>query len=75
VVYEGKAKLVDSGYELEKAIKLLGYKNPWFKHMAEKGGLQDISIFRVEPESIQYLDYSKGIGPAAITKIEFSKRG
>ncbi len=70
VTYTGKAELVDGDNGLEKAVKLLGDKNPWFKAMAEKGGLQGIDIFRVKPESIQYLDYSKGIGAAAITDVK-----
>lgn len=69
VTYTGKAELVDDDSGLEKAVRLLGDKNPWFKTMAETGGLQEIDIFKVEPESLQYLDYSKGIGPAAITDV------
>lgn len=66
VTYHGKAKIVSDENGLEKGVRLLCDKNPWFKATVEAGGLQGISIFKVEPESIQYLDYSKGIGPAAI---------
>lgn len=69
VTYHGKAKIVSDKSGLEKGVQLLSDKNPWFKATVEAGGLQGISIFKVEPERVQYLDYSKGIGPAAIIDV------
>lgn len=69
VTYTGKAKRVSSEQELAKAIELLSKRSPRFKERAEKGQLGETAIFRVEPVCIKYLDYSQGIGPAAVQEI------
>ncbi|HBC91672.1 MAG TPA: pyridoxamine 5'-phosphate oxidase family protein [Pelotomaculum sp.] len=69
VTYTGKAEKVSSEQELAKAIALLSNRSPRFKERAEKGQLDETAIFKVEPVRIKYLDYSQGIGPAAVQEI------
>ncbi|MHB8171798.1 MAG: hypothetical protein ACYDG6_09690 [Thermincolia bacterium] len=40
---------------------MLSDRNPRFKGRVENGGLGDTLIFRVEPKSIKYLEFRKGI--------------
>ncbi len=61
----GIAEKVCCGNELDSAVKLLGDKNLKFKERAEKNDLEDTLIFKVEPKLLKYLDFSRGIGPAA----------
>lgn len=70
VTYTGKAKRLSSEQELARAIALLSERSPRFKERAEKGQLGETAIFKVEPSRIKYLDYSRGIGPAAVEEVE-----
>jgi len=70
VTYTGKAKKLSCEQELAKAIELLSNRSPRFKERAEKGQLGETAIFKVEPVSIKYLDYSQGIGPSAVNEIK-----
>ncbi|MDA8234441.1 MAG: pyridoxamine 5'-phosphate oxidase family protein [Clostridia bacterium] len=69
VTLTGQAEPLQSGDELSKAIQLLSDRNPRFKERVAKGGLGDTLIFRVEPKSVKYLDFSKGVGPAAVQEL------
>ncbi len=69
VTYTGKAKQLSCEKELAKAIELLSNRSPRFKARAEKGELGATAIFKVEPVSIKYLDYSSGMGPSAVKEI------
>jgi general stress protein 26 len=65
----GKAERLEKGGEFDKAIELLGNRNPRFKERVEKGGLEKTAIFKVTPKEVKYLDFSKGTGEDAVRKI------
>jgi general stress protein 26 len=69
VTLTGIAEPIPTGMELEKAINLLGEKNPWFKSLAKTEGLAALSIYKVRPISVKYLDYSHGIGPDSTKEV------
>lgn len=58
----GRATQLLEKNEREKAITLIGNRNPRFKERAEKGEVKDTALFRVEPIEVKFLDFSKGIG-------------
>jgi pyridoxamine 5'-phosphate oxidase len=67
----GTAKIVSCAEGRQKAIELLSARSPRFKERAEKGQLEDTTIFAVEPKTVKALDFSKGMGPAAVEEIVF----
>jgi pyridoxamine 5'-phosphate oxidase len=69
VAYTGRAERIESEKDLARAIELLSNRSPRFKARVEKGQLGETAIFKVEPVSIKYLDYSQGVGPQAVTEI------
>lgn len=62
VLLIGEAEKVDSGAELDKAVELLGSRNPRFRERVARGELPDTQIFRLRTQEIEYLDYGKGLG-------------
>lgn len=70
VTYVGKAEEIKCETEYNKAVKLLSEKSPRFKERAEKGQLGETALFKVVPESIYYLDYTKGIGLDSVREIK-----
>lgn len=58
------------GEEYTRAVELLGGRNPRFKERADKGELEGTVILKLTPSRLKVLDFSKGIGPAAVTESE-----
>ena len=58
-----------TGGEYERAVALLSARNPRFKLRAERGELADTGIYLVKTKEIKYLDYTTGIGAAAIQEV------
>ncbi len=69
VTYTGEAKQLSCEKELAQAIELLSNHSPRFKTRAEKGELGETAIFKVKPVSIKYLDFSSGVGSAAVKEV------
>jgi uncharacterized pyridoxamine 5'-phosphate oxidase family protein len=69
LVLNGSAKLLE-GDERTVAIETLGLRNPRFKERADKGQLGDTAIYAVTATQAKVLDFSKGVGPAALTVFE-----
>jgi len=70
VTYVGKAEEIKCETEYDKAVRILSEKSPRFKEWAEKGQLGETALFKVVPESINYLDYTNGIGPDSAREIK-----
>jgi len=62
----GKATEITTDSEREKAIKLLSDRSPNFKARVEKGEIGNNAFFRIDPQEIKVLDFSKGLGPNAV---------
>ncbi|MBP2625469.1 MAG: pyridoxamine 5-phosphate oxidase-related FMN-binding protein [Firmicutes bacterium] len=62
----GKATEITAETELEKVIKLLSDRSPRFKERVEKGEIANNTFFRIDPQEVKVLDFSKGVGPNAI---------
>jgi nitroimidazol reductase NimA-like FMN-containing flavoprotein (pyridoxamine 5'-phosphate oxidase superfamily) len=62
LLFIGEAEKVDNGSELNRAVELLGNRNPRFKERVAKGDLPSTQIFRLKTKEIECLDYGKGIG-------------
>jgi nitroimidazol reductase NimA-like FMN-containing flavoprotein (pyridoxamine 5'-phosphate oxidase superfamily) len=73
LVLNGSAKLL-AGDERNSAIEALGSRNPRFKERADKGQLGDAAIYGVKATQAKVLDFSKGVGPAALTVFEEATR-
>jgi len=65
----GRAEEVAEGADYQRAVEILSARNPRFKGRAERGELGDTAIYRIHTTEIKYLDYSNGVGPAAIQEI------
>ncbi|MEI8102545.1 MAG: pyridoxamine 5'-phosphate oxidase family protein [Chlorobium sp.] len=50
--------------DYEKAIERLGAKSPRFRERIAKGDLDSAIIYKVKTSELEYLDRSKGKGPA-----------
>jgi nitroimidazol reductase NimA-like FMN-containing flavoprotein (pyridoxamine 5'-phosphate oxidase superfamily) len=58
-----RARLVDSTDEIRRAmLQMLPRKYPEYAPMMQGVNLDDVAVFRVSPEVISVLDYSKGFG-------------
>jgi nitroimidazol reductase NimA-like FMN-containing flavoprotein (pyridoxamine 5'-phosphate oxidase superfamily) len=66
VVLQGSAKLLETDTDRATAIAAIGARNPRFKERAEKGELGGNAIFAVKAGKIKVVDFSKGVGPAAL---------
>jgi len=55
--------------EVAKAIKLLSAKSPRFKERAKKGEISNNTFFRVDPQEVKVVDFSKGVGQNAVEVI------
>jgi len=62
----GVARQLAEKSSLDQAISVLSARNPNFKQRVEKGEIDKIAIFKIEPRSIKDLDYSRGAGPQAV---------
>jgi nitroimidazol reductase NimA-like FMN-containing flavoprotein (pyridoxamine 5'-phosphate oxidase superfamily) len=65
----GRATQLLEKNEQDKAITVLGDRNPRFKERTAKGDIKDTALFRVEPVEVKFLDFSKGIGPDSVQVI------
>lgn len=70
VSYTGQAVKLDGEQELMQAIDILNRRIPKYKERMEKG-LKHTAIFKVQPGSVKFLDFSNGMGPAAVKEITF----
>jgi uncharacterized pyridoxamine 5'-phosphate oxidase family protein len=66
----GRAEELVDGLEYQRAVEILGARNPRFKARAERGELADTAIYLIHTSEIKYLDYARGTGPAAIQEIK-----
>ncbi len=62
----GRAIQVLEKNEQEKAIALIGSRNPRFKERVANGEVKDSTFFRVEPIEVKFIDFSKGIGADSV---------
>ncbi|KAF0219095.1 MAG: putative stress protein [Geobacteraceae bacterium] len=62
VLLIGEAEQLEQGDKLDRAVLLLGNRNPRFKERVANGELQNTAIFRIRTKEIEYLDRSKGNG-------------
>lgn len=67
----GKANKLEEKEDIDKAIQLIGNRNPRFKERAGRDELNDNVFFQVNPQEIKVLDFSKGAGPQAIQLSQF----
>jgi hypothetical protein len=58
----GRAMLVTDGAELQKMSALMLKKFPQVAHYMQANPGFEMSVFRVDPEVVSLLDYSKGFG-------------
>ena len=70
VEIRGVAEVLAEGEERAKAIRLISRRNPRFKERAERGQLSGSALVRVTPRKVKVVDFSRGIGPAAVSTIE-----
>lgn len=70
VAVRGVARLVTDEAEIGRAVAVLSGRNPSFKERLEKGLLANNVFFRVDPEEIKIVDFSRGSGPAAVKLID-----
>jgi nitroimidazol reductase NimA-like FMN-containing flavoprotein (pyridoxamine 5'-phosphate oxidase superfamily) len=66
----GKARLLNCEDALNNAIEIIGNKNPKFKERIKNSGRDKIAVFKIEPEVVKNLDFSRGHGPQAIEKFK-----
>jgi nitroimidazol reductase NimA-like FMN-containing flavoprotein (pyridoxamine 5'-phosphate oxidase superfamily) len=71
LVVNGAAKPLE-GDERTVAIEALGSRNPRFRERADKGQLGDTAIYAVTATQAKVLDFSRGVGPVALTVFEGS---
>jgi len=69
LVFNGPAKLLE-GAGRDVAIGAISSRNPRFKERAEKGQLADAAIYEVKAKLVKILDFSKGVGPSALSVFE-----
>jgi uncharacterized protein YhbP (UPF0306 family) len=69
LVLNGSAKRLESE-DRSVAIQAIGSRNPRFKERAEKGQLADTAIYEVKTSRAKLVDFSNGLGPAALTVFE-----
>ncbi len=62
----GDARELDSEEERQKAVLLLGNRNPRFRERAEKGEISENTFFKLDPTEIKVVDFSKGAGAKAV---------
>jgi nitroimidazol reductase NimA-like FMN-containing flavoprotein (pyridoxamine 5'-phosphate oxidase superfamily) len=62
----GRATQVAEKKEQDKAIGLIGGRNPRFKERVTKGEAKDAAFFKVEPIEVKFLDFSRGIGADSV---------
>jgi hypothetical protein len=54
--------------ERDQAIAVIGKRSPNFRQRAERGEIAETyRLFELVPQTIKILDFSKGVGPAAVT--------
>ena len=70
VEIRGVAEVLSDEEERAKAIRLISRRNPRFKERAEKGELSGNALVRVNPRKVKVVDFSRGIGPAAVSTID-----
>jgi pyridoxamine 5'-phosphate oxidase len=71
-VLNGAAKLLE-GNARDVAIEAIGARNARFRERAAKGQLAESAIYAVKAKQVKVLDFSKGIGGAALSVFEESQ--
>ncbi|MGB9080803.1 MAG: pyridoxamine 5'-phosphate oxidase family protein [Desulfuromonadaceae bacterium] len=65
VLLIGDAKQVSAGSsDYDKGLERLGARSPRFRERIAKGDLGGAAIYRISTRELEYLDRSKGNGPA-----------
>lgn len=67
----GKAIEVTEETERQKAIQLLSSRSPNFKARVESGQIANNTFFRIDPQEVKVLDFTKGLGPNAVSVLKF----
>lgn len=70
-LFLGTTTIVENETDLANAVQALSARNPRFKARVERDGLANVRIFSLRPESVEIVDYSKGVGHSE--KISFAK--
>lgn len=65
----GRAAKITDGEELGRAVALITARSPFVKEHVEKHGVDTFGFYEVAASEIKFLDYRKGIGPAAVETI------
>jgi len=71
-VLNGTAKLLE-GEARDIAIGAIGARNARFRERATKGQLGDSAIYSVKAKQVKVLDFTKGLGAAALSVFEESQ--
>lgn len=66
----GKAKRLDDEDAFNKAVDIISKQKPRLKERIEKGEKDQIVIYKIKPEVVKTLDFSRGPGPKAVETIE-----
>jgi general stress protein 26 len=66
VSINGAATLLTDKTGLGNAVTVLSNKNQNFKQRIEKGELDSIAVYKIEPKAIRSVDFSRGSGPASV---------
>lgn len=70
VTLSGKAIRIEGQEDINKAIEVIGKRNPRFLERFKKGELKENAFFKVLPYEAKVLDFSQGIGAQAVQKIQ-----
>lgn len=66
VVILGSAAIIDSDEELQRAVTGISSRSPFVKERIETVGAGTFHFYKVGASEIKFLDFKKGIGPAAV---------
>jgi nitroimidazol reductase NimA-like FMN-containing flavoprotein (pyridoxamine 5'-phosphate oxidase superfamily) len=72
VTISGVARRVDEEREKERITALIGARNPRYLERAARGDLVEQVFYRVEPEEMTILDFSKSPSPEGVHRIRFT---
>lgn len=67
LVIDGTAEELRTDPDRAPAIEAIGARNPRFKERAEKGELGGNAIYAIKASKIKIIDFSKGVGPQAVS--------
>jgi len=66
VVVLGSAAIIDSDEELQRAVAGISSRSSFVKERIETVGVGTFSFYKVGATEIKFLNFKKGIGPAAV---------